>query len=278
MNEVPRKNRFDGEYSEFQQIYNLLNEPERSAYSFFGLSKQLAQTIYTSILDKESWGDLTAPSTNRPDFYSSKHSIMMEFMNIDCETIHEDGTIDPVNSKEIGSNMRAVGKSGLIENNADVTVFTTPSVDYSGKKDSYTNYINGAKRVISKHIDNIPEYHTNHPNSTLGFVFIDFTLPYMVCKSKEDVVRFNSGEEVHVELHHWCRDEAIINLLKDKDIDFVIWYTPYKIKDYNIINPEWPQLCIFNPRLVETVSYDPELVVCDPSGDGKITSLNEKQP
>lgn len=275
MTEIPRKNRFDKEPNQFREIRDIIRDREIWGVSNLNIPETELKLIVTAIMDDGTWGDLSADSNEHPDFSSEKYKMMMEFMNVDCEDIAENGKINSPNSIAVGKKLHKLGN--IIENDdfRDCIVYTTPNNDNAVITDTYQNYLNGFKRVVSKHIQKISEYRAEHPNYKLGFVLIDYTVRYYVCSCIEDVERFDLKEPVNVELHKWVLDSAFMNVFNGADVDFVVWYAPFKMNMVNGKN-DVPMITFIDPKTnTNLIDYDPTLIVFDPYADGYAIPVSE---
>lgn len=157
----------------------------------------------------------------------------------------------------------------------ELNVFTTPSNKDSQTTDTYQNYLNGFKRVVSKHLQKIPEYRKEHPGFKLGFAIMDYTLPYYSCESEEAVEDFEMHKQAVATLHKWANDRAFTGKLLNEDLDFVIWYTPFKVLIEDGKN-QLPSLFFINPRSnIELIDYNPDLMFFDPFGDGSVERIDQ---
>ena len=200
---------------------------------------------------------------------------MIEFMNVDCETTDEYGRPQCPNSEKVGTIMREFGTLIDFTGVQELNVFTTPSNKDSQTTDTYQNYLNGFERVVSKHLQKIPEYRKEHPSFKLGFAIIDYTLPYYSCESEEAVKDFKMHKQVIATLHKWANDRAFTGKLLNEDLDFVIWYTPFKVQIEDGKN-QLPSLFFINPKSnIELIDYNPDLMIFDPFGDGSVERIDQ---
>lgn len=104
---------------------------------------------------------------------------------------------------------------------------------------------------------------------------MDYTLPYYSCESKEAVNDFRMGRPVNTTLHKWVNDRAFTGMLLNEDLDFVIWYTPYKVHIEDGKN-QLPSLFFINPKSdIELIDYNPDLMIFDPFGDGSVERIDQ---
>lgn len=195
--------------------------------------------LYRSIHNRKNWKrwiDSSSKNELPPDFYNPKLKLMMDVMRIDDHAyVDENGrVINRHNERE------SILVHKLIEKNKKFkeifekgNLIIIPDSGLRGEKDhNYDFYVKNFKRVVEKHINKIKKYKKNHPGYKTIFFIFDESTPYMRlinCSAPK-----NPGELMYGELHYWWLDSNMLNIIKDKDIDYLIWMTPYKWLDPNI--------------------------------------------
>ena len=205
-------------YDDERNIIQLLHDSNK--FDCVILSKGILGTIKTLfVLGKVSvrflfdkrWENNTTSNTP-PDFISSKGKYMMEIMRFDDHS--KDGKKNPTLARE--SDIYEQIKPIL--NNS--TVYISAHSGLPAEKDhNYNMYYNGFKRTVSKHISKIPNYRENHPKAKCIFFVFD--------ESSGIYVEGNGNDNQGIPHKHFI-DKKFIDVFKDSDVDYLIWFAPYK--------------------------------------------------
>lgn len=202
-----------------------------------------------------------ATSTSPPDYLHSKLNLMMEVMRFDDYPDDKRGQ----NAKE--SKLRAEIESKLskelkekIEDGYFIIYINTRTKVFDN---SFQLYQKNLKRVLIKHIEKIKNYKNNHPKRKLIFLVFDEAKVYL--ESKNEIETSYSPGELFTECRFYYpyTDKEIIAILKDAQIDYIIWYQPY-IKT-GLTNIEPAQLVIIDKKFIETtkgIEYNYKKIVC----------------
>lgn len=223
----------------------------------FGTSNLKTISIFNSIHNKSKWKKWIDSSSKKelpPDFYNPSSKLMMDVMRIDDHThIDENGRIiNPHNKRESELVKELISKNESIKSIAEQGhLFITPHTGLSTDEDhNYIFYIDCFKRVVEKHIKKIANYKRNHPGFKIIFFVLDESSPYI--KSLDKTRPRRVGERAFGELHFWWNDMNMISCLKDSEIDYLFWMTPYKHFDSKE-KIELPKAIIFD---VKKIKYD----------------------
>lgn len=211
--------------------------------------------IYFSLSDENSWKEWTDTSAKNelpPDFYNDKLKLMMDVMRIDDHAyVDEKGrVINRHNERESKLTKEIISMGELFEKAAEQgNLFITPDSGLRGYQDhNYDYYVSNFKRVVEKHIKKIEKYKQNHPGfKTIFFVF-DESSPYIKCF--DDYRPKNVGEKVFAQPHWWWIDNNMLSVIKDSEIDYLIWMCPYKYFKAEI-ELEYPKAMIYDVKKIK---------------------------
>lgn len=190
--------------------------------------------VYRTIHNKriwKQWIDTSSKKEPPPDFYNNKLKLMIDVMRIDDHSyINEKGRIiNRHNERESKLIKELIGKNKVFKEilergNLHITTYS----GVVGREDhNYSLYVSNFKRVVEKHINKIKQYQQNHPGFKTVFVIFDESTPYMKlidCEPPKQV-----GDLMHGDLHSWWKDSNMLNIIKDSNIDYLIWMTPFKL-------------------------------------------------
>lgn len=203
---------------------------ENTAYPVtgtFGL-----ENIFKSIHDVNKWKKWVCSSKKfdpPSDYYSTEYKLMMEVMRVDDHAhIKRGKLINPVNERE------SMIQHGIRSANPTANkVMVNAVTDLPTYEDhNFIYYCSNFKRTLEKHIKNIPLYRNNHPGFKLIFFVLDESTDYCMIRDKDKVkCGVLPGERLFGQMHQFYLDKRFINVFKSADIDYLIWFTPFKMTD-----------------------------------------------
>lgn len=204
------------------------------------MSKKVKFIINSIILENnwKEWIDSSASNDPPPDFYSDKFHLMMDVMRVDDhERKGRKGKLfNPYKSHERDLYHEIKNKSHFDES-SNVNIVINGITDLPSYQDhNYIFYKNNFKRVVQNHINSIPIYKNNHPGFKTIFLIYDessayYQAPYDIEPKRQRI----AGEITRGDLHRYYLDSAFLNVFLNCHIDYIIWFTPYKL--YNICQP-----------------------------------------
>ena len=190
------------------------------------------KSVFFSVHDTDKWKlwtDTSGKNDPPPDFFCDELSLMMDVMRVDDHSfIGEKGKpVNPTLAREsiVAGELRDSGILDLFPNaalylNVDTKLPTEEDHNYKFYRDSFIRIVNAHKRKISN-------YQANHPNHKTIFFVFDESSAYMQVASK-----ISQPEEGMITCglpHLWFLDKAFLDVIKDSEIDYLFWYTPYKL-------------------------------------------------
>ena len=121
---------------------------------------------------------------------------------------------------------------------------------------SYDHYLKSFTKTIEKHNSRICNYKKNHPEiNKIVFFICDESESYYECHPK-------SGVGFNARVHMWFLDRAFMSSLKRISADTVIWFSPYKVLDRDVLS--FPDVVVINPKMIDDSkleNYDSELMI-----------------
>lgn len=142
--------------------------------------------------------------------------------------------------------IREIQKSFPNVSEDNIFVNAAPDGDYD-KTHNYQNYYKHAQKVFSAHIERIPRCRELHPGSKMGFLVMDETESYLQHKDIMDAAAPYDMNKVYQVLsvpHIPFVDERFMRCLFEADLEFVIWFMPYKHNEKMEVQP--PVLCFID--------------------------------
>lgn len=151
----------------------------------------------------------------------------MEVMRIDDHSFigKRGGVINKTNARE----SKIQKKLGQLFPNTN-HIFVNAVTDLPRKEDhNYARYIESIKRVTAQHINHIELYRKNHPGYKLVFLIFDESSAY--CETNNKTVIQNGIKEnqtIWGKKHFFYADKAILESFREVDIDYLLWFAPFK--------------------------------------------------
>lgn len=213
------------------------------------------KTIVSSILKEEEWKtwiNSSGKGDPPPDFYNDELKIMMEVMRADDHGfISPKGkTVNPTRQRE-SEIMCELQEKGVLDKFTNAKLFINAVTDLPTQEDhNYQYYLENFRGTVEKHIKNIKKYKENHPGYKVVFFVFDESSAYFEMGQPNCNVKMGKMFEAYP--HLWFLDKAFVNAFKDSEIDFLIWFTPYKhcdafsVEDGHCLN--LPEVVIYDVK------------------------------
>lgn len=239
------------------EIIKCFQETEIKDTLLLPVNDEDAEQAYLSIIQKwEKWTNSSGKSDPPPDFFSDELGLMMDIMRVDDHGhVGRDGKsiVNPTLQRE-SEVMRELKQKGIL----DIFPNAQPHliVDTKLPTDEDHNYIfyrDNFNRTVGSHIKKIANYRSNHPGLKTVFMVFDESSPYF--ESMEPYKARKIGDVQRGKPHLWFLDSAFMAIVKNSDIDYLVWFTPYKHCDlFSSIDGrvELPIAVVINVRNIET--------------------------
>lgn len=260
---------------------NYFDDEEKIIYHFQCVDKREVHlvdktrdviSVFEAIYNADNWKkwiNNSAKENLPPDFFSNEYELMMEVMRVDDHAHYDENgvLVNPVNKRE-SILQKEIRQKILSHNpNADLTetdIYINALSGLPSNEDhNYQFYSDSFARVLKKHIKHIPLYRKNHPNKKLIFFVFDESTGYVTVDDENLVKRGPKALESFTAEPLWhFLDSKFINVFKNCDIDYFIWYTPYKIFHGTTMQP--PKVCIYdlkNHLFDNIVTYPENLII-----------------
>lgn len=212
------------------EIIEFFRETETRETLLLPENDENAEQVYLSIVQKwEKWTNSSGKSDPPPDFFSDELGYMMDIMRVDDHGhLGRNGKsiINPTLQRE-SEVMRELKQKGIL----DVFPNAQPHliVDTKLPTDEDHNYIfyrDNFNRTIGSHIKKIANYRLNHPG--LKTIFLVFDESSLYFESLEVRKTHKIGDSCLGQPHYWFLDNAFVQMIKESEIDYLVWFTPYK--------------------------------------------------
>lgn len=234
----------------FDKEIHILQMFQDEEYSdiFFPFESEQAERIFHCIHDSEKWKqwkDNSAKGAPPPDFYCDAFKCMMEIMRIDDHAYIKHGKlINPTNQRE-SEIQQKLKQSGFLESfpNSDGVIVNAITDLPSDEDHNYQRYKENFTRELNKHKSKIPQYKKNHPGYQLVFFVLDESSSYMELAGNPASIRRAPGRKHKASPHMHFFDKDFLTPVINSDIDYLIWYSPFKNTPGN---PQYPHATIID--------------------------------
>ena len=219
------------------------------------------ENICTVIQDEELWKlwyNSSGKSDPPPDFYSDTHGYMMDVMRVDDHGyISPKGkTVNPTRKRE-SDVARELKDNGVFDSFPNARLFSLVDTGLPTHEDhNYIYYRDNFIRTIETHKKKIPNYKSNHPNLKIVFFVFDEASQYMQLSKAPDNAKV--GDVVQAFPHFWFGDKVFLESIKNSDIDYLIWFTPYK--HCKMYTQQWEPVSLPEAVVIDVKNLDIDLI------------------
>lgn len=224
------------------------------------------ESVCLSIHDEtlwKDWFDSSAKDAPPPDYYNDSERLMMEVMRVDDHGFKKRGKIiNPTYTREHEIE-RQLRESGFLSQfPEDVRLIINADSGLPTAEDhNYRYYFESFKRTVEHHKQKINNYRRNHPGYKTAFFVYDESTAYVLVNRVPKKIKaghFGSGIA-----HLWFCDKRFVEVFKNSEIDYLVWFAPYKM--YHNLNrlPQLPTACVYDCHSIDMslIDYDVEHMI-----------------
>lgn len=238
---------------------------------FFVNETDKATSIFESIHDVEEWKqwiNSSKKSDPPPDFYCDQFKLMMDVMRVDDHSFinEKNKVVNPTNMKE--SKIQAEIKESCILKlfpNANRVIVNAQTELTSDEDHNYKFYKENFIRTVRQHKSKIAQYKVNHPNFKVIFFILDESSAYF--QAQNDNVYLEVAQNSNVifkgepHFHFW--DKEFIEELMIDNLDFIIWYTPFKLLRTDEGRFDLPEVCVYDTKgsAIDLKKYNDKMMI-----------------
>lgn len=213
--------------------------------------------IFNTIHDENQWRnwiDSSSKAALPPDFFSDEFKQMMDVMRIDDHGYKnkKGKVVNPTYSREskVEKELEKYFDTDYMFLNVDTGLQTKQDHNYSF-------YLKNFKNIVGNHISKIESYKENHPDYKVFFFLMDESSAYFDSKVDFSNDHIVLDQLVEGKPHIYFLDENFIEVLRHSEIDYFIWFAPFK-RFKSQENIQLPKVCFLNVKNleIETIKYD----------------------
>jgi hypothetical protein len=220
-------NYFDNE----NKIIEWFQDVEPSSV-YFPIETDELVAVFESIHNEgqwKLWKNSSGKSDPPPDFYCDELKLMMDIMRVD-DHAHKNKKgkiVNPTNARE-SAMQKELRESGILDKFPNVeNIICNAVTDLPTEQDhNYKFYKNNFIRTIEEHKRKIALYKQNHPDYKTIFFVLDESSAYFEGETKHEIVL--QGMPFVGRPHIWFLDKAFIQVFQNSNIDYIVWFTPFK--------------------------------------------------
>ena len=211
----------------------------------------------------EKWIDSSAKDAPPPDFYNDNEQIMMDVMRVDDHGFKKHGKIiNPTYTREHQLE-KELHDSGIIDflPNLKSIIINADTGLPTEEDHNYKYYSTNFCRTVNDHKEKIQMYKQNHPGYITVFFVFDESSAYFEAEKKPTKIYF--GGIVKARPHFWFEDRKFLDIFMNSSIDYMIWFTPYKMYENSTIPYKLPRAAVFDCKCSTLTlrEYDAERMV-----------------
>lgn len=218
-------------FDEEREIISFFQSLEYKEVAFFPFTDDKSEAIFLSIHSEElweKWVDSSAHDAPPPDFYNDEMQVMMDVMRVDDHGYknRKGKTVNPSRQRDTKILQELKG-SGIFDifPNAKPLIISDTGLP-TDRDHNYEFYNKNFVRTIEAHKRKIVNYKNNHPEFKLIFFVFDESSMYFSVPDQKPIIK--EGEQFQGIPHLWFVDKRFLNTLIGSEIDYLIWYSPYK--------------------------------------------------
>jgi len=243
-------------FDDEQYIWDIYKHIPSSRVKYIGnfLSCLRVDLLTKCHIFAKSWKNSSSKSDLPPDFHNNLHQIMMEFMRID-DCVNELDGRKIMNSFQRTSVevKKALGKNYKKKNGV---LFYVPDTS-NNNEFNIRGYLENFTRNIENHSNKIPYYKKNYPKCKKTILFVmDESNPYIQTIKSENLGENHISEGRTFMIHNCYYDKRFIDVIKNSNADYVIWFGIYKCILINGKPIQFPQAVIYDVKHFNICGYE----------------------
>ena len=219
-------------YTDEKNIIKYFQSLETKSILFPIFNDEL-KLLFSSIYKRKNWKkwiDSSAKNAPPPDFYNNDLNFMMDVMRVDDheyisakgKTVNEERRIENQTLKNIREDERFKGMN-LSQIYVDIHSDLPTDEDHN-----FSRYLECFWRTIENHKKKIPNYKKNHPGYKVIFFIFDESSAY--CETVDKYLgEKKKGILFEGRPHIPFVDKEFLKIMDNSEIDYLIWFTPYKL-------------------------------------------------
>ena len=225
-------------------------------------------SLLTGMFNRKNWINSSGKSDPPPDFYNNKHKIMMDVMRIDDHAyVDSKGKIQNKTLQHEGEIFKMINQP----DRDDIKLFIVADTKLPTNEDhNFERYYKNFERVFREHESKLSLYQSNHPGFKTIFFIFDESTAYVEVTNPNNVnkERHEGDLTPACKPHLFCLDNKFINIFKESNIDYIIWYAPWKMIRYMRHNRvkiyPLPKCAIYDIKGIKNkkfIDYDHETMI-----------------
>jgi len=243
-------------------LFQTLEKHEIGLFPDCAENREICQSV---LLTKkwDNWTDSSGKHMLPPDFYNDHEGLMMDVMRVDDHGFTNKGkVINPslTREHEIERELQESGLLGHFQNLRKLIVNANTGLP-TAEDHNYIYYRDNFKRIVENHIKKIVNYKKNHPGYKMIFFVFDESSAYVLMEKVPE--QFVVGQMARGEAHLWFADKRFVEIFQNSEIDYLIWFAPYKLIQTRGRAPALPVACVFDCNKInyQLTEYDPSHMV-----------------
>lgn len=225
--------------------------------------------VFESIHNQENWKqwiESAGMSDPPPDFFSDTYKYMMDVMRVDDHSYRnrKGKVVNPTN-RHIRDVEKEIVQSGIMNLCPNAELIINTHTDLPTDEDhNYKYWHKNFMRVIEHHKKNISLYKKNHPGYIVIFFIMDESSAYFRAENMEETLKNKRvGGRILGRPHFHFWDKNFIKAFESSNIDYLIWYTPFKYINSSVGKLDLPEVCVFDVKesVKQSIKYEENYMI-----------------
>ena len=214
----------------------------------------LEKSLYRSFKNIKHLIAHNSHSDPPPDYYSNIYKIMFDVMRVNDTEVRKN--YNPVMIRQ--RNMENCLKKENLLPDGVKTIYISESQDVS--EHSYVKYKRNVQRVMRNHIEKIPIWAHKNENYKKGLLVFDETeicFEGKVVHVMDDQFAFRWNKNKPLIVHEPWNDINFIGQAYESELDFIIWFCPYKPYGKVLLESKvwFPSIVFIDVRYKRNIPY-----------------------
>lgn len=225
--------------------------------------------VFESIHNQENWKqwiESAGKSDSPPDFFSDTYKYMMDVMRVDDHSYkNKKGKVVNPTNHHIRDVEKEIIQSGIMDLCPNAELIINAYTDLPTDEDhNYKYWYKNFMRVIEHHKKNINLYKKNHPGYIVIFFVMDESSAYFKAENMEETLKKKQVNGMILgspHFHFW--DKNFIRAFENSNIDYLIWYTSFKLINTSVGKLDLPEVCVFDVKesVKQSMKYDENYMI-----------------
>lgn len=225
---------------------------------YFPIQNNEVTNLFELIHDEvkwKKWINSSGKNDPPPDFFCDEFKYMMDVMRVDDHSRKNNkGKLFNPTLKNESKIIKELELSGIYDTFPNANLIVNSNTNLPTYEDhNYKLYKKNFTRIIEKHKQSIKLYKKNHIGYKVIFFILDESSAYFQANEKCNITeKIPNNSIISGKPHLFFQDKSFLKVVLNTEIDYLIWYAPFKLIRTKYKPVELPEVCIFDLSLSNT--------------------------